>query len=595
MAYVEELPRTLRRPVERERTCTVTGLRVYAGAQALTVANAVAAVLMLALGGVFGTLIGLSRAPAIEFLGPGTYYAALTGHGVVALIAWPIFFEVAALVFTSTILLNARVYSMKLGWTAFALMVGGALLILGTIVTGNASVLFTAYPPLVAHQLFYLGYLVFAIGVLLALVNFAMSIVAARAERTFSGSLPLLTYGVAAAAILALLSLASGLVALIPAWLYSAGLTDSVEPIVYRTWFWGLGHTLQYVNVVSMVVAWYGILALTLGAGPVNQKFSRFAFLLYVVVSLPVLGHHFLVDPSLGNEVKMFGGTLMGFALGVPSFMHGLAIIGGVEFALRRRGAQGLFGWLRKLDWGHAGIAALAGSLVVFAIGGWSGTVETTLPLNLVTHNTMNVPGHLHQTVVGGMTLAFMGFAYYLLPLLIRRQLWSPRLATIQAYGYAAGLLIMTNAQLWAGALGVPRRTSETGYGGDAPGSWDLPMNIAGAGVGLTGLAGGLFILIMVMTLIAGRRTSEPNLLVPQAVSASFGVRPGDTAHEVQSSDGRRDIEAAARAAGDPALAARVRRLETPGAFVIMTVYVALFTITWLLWFVYLGVRWAIE
>jgi cytochrome c oxidase subunit 1 len=517
MAYVERLPAAVQPPGESARTCTVTGLRVFAGAQALTVANAVAAVLALAVGGVFGTLIGLSRAPALEFLGPEVYYASLTGHGAVALIFWPTFFEVAALVFASTILLNARVFSMWLGWTAFGLMVGGALLTLGTIASGEASVLFTAYPPLVAHQLFYVGYLAFAVGVALALVNFAMSIVSARVERRFTGSLPLLTYGVAAAAILAMLAVASGLVALIPAWLYSAGLTDSVEPIVYRTWFWGLGHTLQYVNVVAMVVAWYGILALTLRAGPVNQKFSRFAFLLYIVISLPVLGHHFLVDPSLGNEVKMLGGTVMGFALGIPSFMHGLAIIGAAEFALRRRGGTGLFGWLKLLDWGHAGIAALAGSLVVFAIGGWSGTVETTLPLNLVTHNTMNVPGHLHQTVVGGTTLAFMGFAYYLLPLLIRRELWSHRLAAIQAYGYAAGLLIMSNAQLWAGALGVPRRTSEIGYGGEAPGDWDLPMNIAGAGVALLGATGGLFILIMVMTLLRGRRSEDPDVLVPQA------------------------------------------------------------------------------
>ena len=48
---------------ERSRTCSVTGLRVFAGAQALTVANAVAAVLALAVGGLFGMLIGFSRAP----------------------------------------------------------------------------------------------------------------------------------------------------------------------------------------------------------------------------------------------------------------------------------------------------------------------------------------------------------------------------------------------------------------------------------------------------------------------------------------------------------------------------------------------------
>src|SRR3990170_6613974 len=213
MAYVEQLPRSLPRTREEpSRICCVTGLKVYAGAQALTVANAVAAVLALAAGGIFGTLVGATRAPGIEALQPNAFYVSLTGHGVAALILWPIFFEVAALVLASTVLLNARVFSAKLGWSAFFLMVTGAVMLIVAIVTNvDNAVMFTAYPPLVANQFFYLGYLLFAVGVVLALVNFALSITAARAEGAYSGSLPLLTYGVGIAAILAMLSLASGL------------------------------------------------------------------------------------------------------------------------------------------------------------------------------------------------------------------------------------------------------------------------------------------------------------------------------------------------------------------------------------------------
>ncbi len=521
MAYAEPAPRILAgRREEPSRTDSVTGLRVYAGPQALTIANAVAAVLALAAGGVFGLLIGLTRAPGIDLVDSADwYYAFLTGHGVAALILWPVFFEVAAMVFASTIMINARMWSPAAGWASFALMSAGAVMLLAVILAKKADVAFTAYPPLVANQVFYLGYLVFAVGALLAIVNFALSIAKARADGVLTGSLPLITYGVATAAILALLSILSGLVALVPAWLYSAGWIGSIEPIVYRGWFWGLGHTLQYVNVVAMVVAWYGIVALTLGAGPVNQKFTRFAFILYILISVPVLGHHFLVDPSIGTDVKLVGGTILGFGLGVPSLMHGLAVMGGAEAKLRREGAAGLFGWLRRIKWSNAGIAALAGSLVIFAIGGWSGTAETTLPLNMVSHNTMWVPAHLHQTVVGGTTLAFMGFAYLLVPLLARRELWSHRLATIQAYLYALGMLVMTTAQSWAGALGVPRRTSDISYGGAEPGGWDLPMNIAGVGVAMAALSGAIFVVIMVLTLLAGKRTEDPERLVPSAVA----------------------------------------------------------------------------
>src|SRR3970282_163461 len=242
MAYVEPAPHILAGVrEERSRTCGVTGLRIFATPQALTVANAVAAVLALAAGGLFGLLIGLTRAPGLELLGSDWFYAALTGHGVAALILWPIFFEVAAMVFASSILLNARLFSNALGWASFALMVVGAVMLLGIILSGEASVASTAYPPLVANQVFYLGYLVFAVGALLAVVNFALTVVKARTDGIPAGPLPLITYGVGAAAILALLSIASGLVALIPAWLYSAGWIGSVEPIVYRRWVWGAG------------------------------------------------------------------------------------------------------------------------------------------------------------------------------------------------------------------------------------------------------------------------------------------------------------------------------------------------------------------
>jgi cytochrome c oxidase subunit 1 len=519
MAYAEPAPALRRAREERSRTCAVTGLRVYAGAQALTLAYAVSAVLALAAGGGFGVAMALTRAPSLEVLGSGGYYAALTGHGVAALILWPVFFEVAAMVFTSTVLLGVRAWSVKLGWTSWALMVVGAVLLLGVTVAGKASVGFTAYPPLVANQLFYLGYLVFAVGVLLAIVNFAMTLARAKVEGAYTGTLPLLTYGVAVAAILALLAILSGLVALLPAWMASLGWIGPMEPIVYRGWFWGLGHTLQYVNVVAMVVAWYGIIALTLKAGPVNQKFTRFGFVLYLILTVPVLGHHFLVDPGLSTDVKVVGGTLFGFGLGVPSLMHGLAVMGGAEAKLREGRRLSLFGWLRRVRWGNASIAALGCSLLLFAIGGWSGTVETTLQLNMLTHNTMWVPAHVHAIVVGGTTLAFMGFAYLLVPLLVQRQLWMPRLATVQAYLYGFGLLALIATQTWGGMLGIPRRVARVDVGGD-PSSWKLPMDLMGVAGALAGLGGALFVVIMVMTLLRGKRTDDPALLTPSAVKS---------------------------------------------------------------------------
>ena len=36
-------------------------------------------------------------------------------------------------------------------------------------------------------------------------------------------------------------------------------------------------------------------------------------------------------------------------------------------------------------------------------------------------------------------------------------------------------------------------------------------------------------------------------------------------------------------------------KFETPGSLTIMSVYLGLFFVAWALWFLYLGVRWAIS
>jgi cytochrome c oxidase subunit I len=492
------------------RTDPVLGLKLHSPARTLFLCNAVAAVLALALGVVYALMLGLTRMPAIGlFANDGDAFArVLTGHGVSALILWPIFFEVAALIFTSTILLGARLWSARLGWASFGAMVAGALMLEVSIALGEANVAFTAYAPMVAHPVFYVGYIIFAAGALLAVVNFALSIAQARADGVLRGSLPLVTYGAAIAAILATVAIASGLVALIPTLMWSVGLIPSVDPIFYRTWFWGLGHTLQYVNASAMIVAWYVLAALTFNASPINEKFARLAFILYVFFTVPVLGHHFLVDPSLSPAVKILGGTLFGFGLGIPSLMHGLAILGSLEVSARRLGATGLFGWLRKLPWSEPGMSALMISMMLFGIGGFTGTVATTIQLNLITHNTMTIPSHLHGVVVGGTTLAFMGAAYYLVPLVAGRQLFSMGMAKVQTYLFGIGIFVMMMMMNWAGILSVPRRTAEISYAGAAP-DWFLPMNLMGIGVALAFVGAILFVLNMVLTLVRGKKLAQ--------------------------------------------------------------------------------------
>ena len=103
------------------RTCPDTGLKVHLPAEALIKANAVAAVVFLLLGGLLGLLVALTRWPDVHLLGPESFYAVLTAHGIDVLLFWIIFFEIAILYFASAIILNCRLAAPWLAWLGYIL------------------------------------------------------------------------------------------------------------------------------------------------------------------------------------------------------------------------------------------------------------------------------------------------------------------------------------------------------------------------------------------------------------------------------------------------------------------------------------------
>src|SRR3989304_1940716 len=118
------------------RVCPETGLKVCHHAETLIKANAVVAVVFLAIGGLFGLLVALTRWPAVHILPADWFYLALTAHGLDVLLVWIIFFEIAVLYFASAVLLNSRLAAPKVGWAAFWLMLIGALVVNVAVLQG---------------------------------------------------------------------------------------------------------------------------------------------------------------------------------------------------------------------------------------------------------------------------------------------------------------------------------------------------------------------------------------------------------------------------------------------------------------------------
>ncbi|NCU67912.1 cytochrome C oxidase subunit I [Acidovorax sp. 210-6] len=495
------------------RTCPRSGLQFEKQAEALMKINAVTAVVALLVGGLLAIGVVLTRWPAVHWLAADTFYMVLTAHGIDMLIFWIIFFEVAVLYFASSTLLRCRLATPKIAWAAYALMLIGAIVNNVSVFQGSSSVMMTSYVPMMAHWSFYLGLILFAVGALIACFVFFGTLVVAKREKTYQGSVPLVTFGAITAAIIAVFTISSGAIILIPTFLMSIGLINEVDPLIYRTIWWAFGHSSQQINVAAHISIWYAVAAIAFGAKPMSERVSRGAFLLYILFLQLASAHHLLADPGISTEWKVVNTSYFMYFAVLASMIHALSIPGAMEVAQRARGYnKGLFEWLRKAPWGNPTFSGVFIALVGFGfLGGITGVMMGTEQLNLLIHNTIYVPGHFHATVVIGTTLTFMALTYFLIPVLFQREMIAPGLAKIQPYLFGFSMYFFCLVMMGAGTLGVSRRHWDMAFSGHAlayewPGAAYLMMGLVGIS-GIVAIAGGaIFVYVTVMSVFFGKK-----------------------------------------------------------------------------------------
>jgi len=515
------------------RTCPTTGLLFHEPAEKLMRWNAVAAVVSLLVGGVLALLVLLTRWPAVHLLPADWFYLVLTAHGLDMLVFWIIFFEIAVMYFCSSTLLRCRLATPKMAWAGFWLMVIGALLNNYSVFRGDSSVMFTSYAPMGAHPTFYLGLILFAVGALIGCFVFLGTLVIAKSERTYHGSIPLVTFGALTACIIAVFTIAAGAIILIPTFLWSLGLISQIDSLMYRTVWWAFGHSSQQVNVSAHVAVWYAVAAIIFGAKPLSEKVSRTAFFLYILFLQLASAHHLLADPGVSSNWKIFNTSYAMYLAVLASMVHGLTVPGSIEVAQREKGYnKGLFEWLRKAPWGNPVFSGMFMSLVGFGfLGGISGVVLGTEQLNLIMHNTLYVPGHFHATVVIGTTLAFMALTYFLIPVLFRRELMFPGLAKWQPYLFGIGMSGFALFMMGAGTLGVPRRHWDITMAGNLfphewPGTAYLMIGLF-AICGIVAVIGGVaYLLITVCSVFIGKKIATPGYNRIRAVEGMAAPAP---------------------------------------------------------------------
>ncbi len=402
------------------------------------------------------------------------YYQALTLHGVLNALVFTTFFIMGLSYFVVQRSLERPMRSGLAVWASFWTMAVGLLLAAYAIVTGQANVLFTFYPPMLAHWSFYLGLALVIVGSWIGVFNTLATYFAWREDHPGEKA-PLATYAVIANFVMwftASLGVAvEVLTMLLP---MSLGWIDTTDPQVARVFFWFFGHPLVYFWLIPAYISWYTMLPKQLGVKLFSDTMARIAFLTIAVVSIPIGVHHLFQDPGVSEVAKIYHSALT-FVVVVPSLLTAFNIAATIERNGRKNGATGLIDWAFKQPWGDPVIAAQFCGMFLFVFGGITGIMNASYNMNTALHNTTWVVGHFHTTLAGAVFLTYISITFWILPMITKRKLYAPRLALLHVYTWFGGMLMFGGAMGRGGLAGATRRTdlgAAGAYISEAVGYW---------------------------------------------------------------------------------------------------------------------------
>ncbi|MDQ5877294.1 MAG: cytochrome c oxidase subunit [Pseudomonadota bacterium] len=389
--------------------------------------------------GLLALLLVFSRTPGIQDVFPlkEFFRSALVVHVDLSVAIW--FMAFATVIWSAV----GGAGLAWLGWAGFGLVaLGTAVMTVSPFFPGAEPVL-NNYIPVLKQDVFFASLWICGIGFSLAVLR---ALITTWPQRVFGEPL---RFGGFVGAAAAFLSLA--------AFFWSWAMVPKIdEPIYFEVLFWGGGHTLQFQHALLMVVAW-----LWIGAhlGQPSQASPRAQSILFLVAAFPLLAVpliYLTVPPGSLPHMELFA-KLMKW--GHP-YMGPLILVGVLSL------------WGVRKHAAHPAKSAFVASFTLFALGGVLGY--------MIQGANVVIPAHYHGSTVG-VTLAFMGLAYVLLPTLGFGKA-EGKMAVWQPYVYGFGQLIHVLGLAWSGGYGVQRKVA-----GAEQALVTLPQKI---GMGMMGLGG---------------------------------------------------------------------------------------------------------
>ena len=435
------------------------------------------------LGGALAMVIRTELAdPGLDVVGENTYNQLFTMHGGIMLFLFlgPFAFGLANYLVPLHIGAPDMAFP-RLNAFSYWLYLGGGLTMLAGFIgsTGAANFGWTSYPPLsdgtytpgVGGELWFLGIALTGFSGIFTAVNIVTTVFTMRAPGMTVFRIPVFTWNMVVTSFLVLVAfpVLTAAVAMIFADRHFGAHVFDAEggglPILYQHLFWWFGHPEVYI----LVLPYFGVITEVLPVFSWRPVFGYkgiiFATIAIGALSLSVWAHHMFTT----------GAVLLPFFSGLSVL---IAVPTGVKFV----------NWIGTM-WGgrltfQTPMLFAIGFLLTFVLGGVTGVLLASPPLDFQLHDSYFVVAHMHYVLFGGSVFALFAGIYYWFPKFTGRLL-GEGLGRIHFATMFVGFHLTFAVQHWLGMDGMPRRVANY-LESDG---WTTLNRISSVGAFLTGIS----------------------------------------------------------------------------------------------------------
>ncbi len=426
----------------------------------------VTAFVFLALGGVEALLMRLQLAgPNLSLLTPSEYNQLFSTHGMtmIFLYASPILSGFSNYLWP--LLLGSRDMAFpRLNALGYWIYLASGLFLYAGFVTGNGPndgwfnyVPYAArdFNPGLNEDFYALGMVFLGISTTVGAANFIVTAFRTRAPGMSLNRVPILVWGTLTASVANLVVVPAVSLAFFLLWTdrqFGTHFFDSAgggQPLLWQHLFWIFGHPWVYAIVLPAM-------------GMVSDGLPVFC-------RRPLVGYSLVALSTVATMIFGFGVWVHHmFATGLPAL--GLAFFSAASFAIVVPSAVAVFAWIATIRLGRPVVTTaflfFSSMILLFVIGGVSGFMTASVPVDLQLTDTYFVVAHLHYVLIGINVFPVVGATYFWFPKMTGRFL-DERLGRWNFWTMFIGFNLAFLPMHLTGLLGMPRRVyTYADYGG---------------------------------------------------------------------------------------------------------------------------------